>query len=159
MPIKNYGYGNTWLPGKIVAVHGSLRVTVKLTDGGSVRKHFDQLRSRVESHNTRPEEKREDLDSPEIPDTELPHSPAPDVGKQSPPPQRENVEVPQPSGSIDLDTADDTEPDEREVDPLAPVSRRSDRVRNPPDRFSHNVGYLFKECKVRREECKINTCY
>ena len=56
----------------------------------------------------------------------------------------DNVEVPPPSGSSDLDTADDTdsstEPGEREVDPPAPVPRRSDRVRHPPDRFSPNVG-------------------
>ena len=81
---KNYGSGDAWLPGRIVAVHGSLIVTVKLTDSRSVRKHFHQLRSRVESHNTRPEENREDLDSPQNPDTELPHTPAPDVDKQSP---------------------------------------------------------------------------
>ena len=97
----------------------------------------------MESHNKRPEGNREDLDSPENPDTELPHTPAPDDDQQSPPPQMDNVEVPPPSGSNELDTADDTdsstEPGEREVDPPAPVPRRSDRVRHPPDRFSPNV--------------------
>ena len=138
---KNYGSGNAWLPGKVTAVHGSMLVTVKLLDGRSVRKHFDQLISRVESHETSPEVDCENLDLPQNQDDELPQiTSSPNVEVQTTSSETEDTEPPQPSGSgTQTDPSSNTEPEDREVNPPPPAPRRSNRVRNAPDRLSHNV--------------------
>ena len=52
--VKNYGSGPRWLPGKVVVgTEGSIMYQIQLSDGRTVRRHADQLRSRVddgESH-------------------------------------------------------------------------------------------------------------
>jgi hypothetical protein len=51
--VKNYSSGPRWLPGKIVGTEGSVLYQIQLSDGRTVRRHADQLRSRVadiESH-------------------------------------------------------------------------------------------------------------
>ena len=139
MYAKNYGSGNAWSPGKVTAVHGSMLVTVKLLDGRSVRKHFDQLISRVESHETGPEVDCEHLDLPQNQDDELPQiTSSSNVEVQTTSSETEDTEPPQPSGS-GTDSSSNTEPEDREVNPPPPVPRRSNHVRNAPDRLSHNV--------------------
>ena len=82
------------------AVYISMLVTVKLLDGRSVRKHFDQLISRVESHETGPEVDCENLDPPQNQDDELPQiTSSPNVGVQTTSPETEDTEQPQSSGS------------------------------------------------------------
>ena len=116
-------------------------VTVKLLDGRSVRKHFDQLISRVEGHETSPEVDCENLDLPQNQDDELTQiTSSPSVEVQTPSPETEDTEPPQLSGSgTQTDSSSNTEPEDREVNPPPPVPRRSNRVRNAPDRLSHNV--------------------
>ena len=46
--VKNYGSGNPWLPGEVTSKLGSTMYVVCLDDGRSVRKHADQMRSRIE---------------------------------------------------------------------------------------------------------------
>ena len=51
--VKNYGSGPRWLPGKVVSTEGSAMYQIQLSDGRTVRRHADQLHSRVddgESH-------------------------------------------------------------------------------------------------------------
>ena len=45
--VKNYGPGPKWLPGNIVETEGSVMYQIQLSDGRMVRRHADQLRSRV----------------------------------------------------------------------------------------------------------------
>ena len=47
--IKKYGSGNPWLPGKVTNKLCSTMYGVLLNDGRSVRKHADQMRSRIEN--------------------------------------------------------------------------------------------------------------
>ena len=47
MYARNYSPGPMWLPGEIMEKHGSTLYTVLLTDGRRVRKHTDQLMTRV----------------------------------------------------------------------------------------------------------------
>ena len=49
MYAKNYGPGQRWLPGKVVEMEGSVMCSVELTDGRIVRRHFDQLRVRIDA--------------------------------------------------------------------------------------------------------------
>ena len=138
---KNYGSGNAWLPGKVTAVHGSMLVTVKLLDRRSVRKHFDQLISRVKSRETSPEVDCGNLVLPQSQEDELPQiTSAPNVEVQTSSPETEDTEPPQPSGiGTQTDSSSNTEPEDREVNPPPPVPRRSNHVRNAPDRLSHKV--------------------
>ena len=46
---KNYGYGNSWLPGKVTSKLGSTMYRVLLNDGRSVHKYVDQIRSQMEN--------------------------------------------------------------------------------------------------------------
>ena len=45
--VKNYGPGPKWLPGNVVETEGSVMYQIQLPDGRRVRRHADQLRSRV----------------------------------------------------------------------------------------------------------------
>ena len=45
---KDYGPGVMWLPGEMVSCLGSTMYEVQLMDGRKVRKHADQLRSRIQ---------------------------------------------------------------------------------------------------------------
>ena len=44
---RNYSSGPKWLPGVVVGVEGSVVFEVQLGDGRVIRRHVDQLRSRV----------------------------------------------------------------------------------------------------------------
>ena len=60
---KNYGSGNPWLPGKVTSKLGSTMYSVLLNDGRNVRKHADQIRSRVErDQSDSPVERNSDTD-------------------------------------------------------------------------------------------------
>ena len=46
---KNYsGTGDRWLSGKTVQVTGPVSAVIELSDGFRVKKHFDQIRKRVQ---------------------------------------------------------------------------------------------------------------
>ena len=45
--VQNYGPGAKWLPGEVSGVLGSTMFEVKLTDGRTIRRHADQMWSRV----------------------------------------------------------------------------------------------------------------
>ena len=59
--VSNYGQGQTWLPGKMTGVQGSVLYSVLLDVGRSVRKHIDQLRMRASDMAT-VEDSQEDND-------------------------------------------------------------------------------------------------
>ena len=158
---KNYGSGNAWLPGKVTAVHGSMLVTVKLLDGRSVCKHFDQFISRVESHETSPEVDCENLDLPQNQDDELPQiTSAPSVEVQTPSPE---TEQPQPSSSG------------TQTDSTVTLSQKTGKLTlrlqcrdvlivsetHQTDLVTMFVNFVICasiwSCKLRREEC--NVCY
>ena len=48
--VNNYATGNSWLPGKVTSKLGSTMYNVLLNDGRNVRKHADQMRSRIENN-------------------------------------------------------------------------------------------------------------
>ena len=54
MYTKNYGQGGQWLLGNIVKQLGTTMSEVRLEDGWKVRKHADQLRSRIMAESTPP---------------------------------------------------------------------------------------------------------
>ena len=49
MYVKNFTSGDRWLKGKIVKILGTNMYSVLLNDGSNVRKHADQMRTRVAS--------------------------------------------------------------------------------------------------------------
>ena len=45
---KNYGIGPVWLPGIVTKLDGAVTYHIQLEDGRDIRRHADQLRTRVE---------------------------------------------------------------------------------------------------------------
>ena len=141
---KNYGPGVLWLPGEIVSNIGSAMYEVKLTNGRRVRKHADQLRSRirvVQNAGDVNEEADSDIDDF---DARIPHSdtsansdnPSPadsdnSENANSNEPAMEEVETPQEPTTAT--------PEDETVEPSSnpPELRRSTRVRHHPDRYGH----------------------
>ena len=150
---KSYGSGASWLPGKITAVHGAMLFTVQLENGRIVRKHTDQLRSRINSNQeTNSGEVSEDLDFPTSSNAAVrEHTTEPDGDdtlNQTLPPEDENLSesnsAREPAASetnrstIEQDKNKSTtnvEQTDRESNLLP---RRSGRVRHPPNRFEPN---------------------
>ncbi len=69
--VRNYANGPKWLPGVITALRGPLSYDVTLSDDRVIRRHVDQVRSRLGSH-------RPDAELPDdwLPDPTPPTSPA-----------------------------------------------------------------------------------
>ena len=144
---RNYGQGPKWLPGEIVEKQGSTLYTVLLTDGRRVRKHTDQLMTRVKPAKQDRAESDvkngpEECDPVEYPTVVSPTEPvsSPETGDQvesqdtlpetemlSPNPESEQNSDPTTSGSSD------TEPEQEQSE--SPELRRSSRSRQPPMRY------------------------
>ena len=45
--VKNFGSGQTWLPGQIQEIRGPVSYSVVLSDGRSFKRHIDHLRKRT----------------------------------------------------------------------------------------------------------------
>ena len=72
---RNYATGDKWLPGKIVQTIGSTMYDVLLDDGRKVRKHADQLRSRVPVEVISNSDNESDAsDEGDVFDARIPHS-------------------------------------------------------------------------------------
>ena len=144
MYAKNYGSGDSWLPGKITAVHGSMLFTVQLEDGRMVRKHTDQLRSRVESSQetsvtTDSVEDGNELDLPESEHQEVQETPVNSDGDVSS--QSSLTETVDPNRTDEPQTENEstTEQSQQDSTQSRPMPRRSGRTRHPPERFEPTV--------------------
>ena len=84
--MRNFGPGNSWLPGKVVQQRGPLSYLVKLEDGRYFRRHLDHLRIRTCSGSTMASETSSYLPWPEVttPDSHQPTVPM----QPTPPPLR-----------------------------------------------------------------------
>ena len=139
---KNHGSGDAWLPGKITAIHGSMLFTVQLEDGRIVRKHTDQLRSRIASNqDTNSGGDGNDLDFPVSRDAEVQETTTnadSDVNSQTPPTEDVEAETSSSTSTPDepqTENEHNTEQSEQESTPSPPMPRRSGRIRYPPNRF------------------------
>ena len=114
MYVRNYGQGQTWLPGKMTEVHGFVLYSVLFDDGRSVRKHIDQLWMRASDMATVEDCQGDD-------DIELP-SPG-------------STEAVVGTNNTDTASGDPPLPSTSPRTLNIPEPRRSDRVRQPPNRF------------------------
>ena len=138
---KNYGPGAAWSPGKITAVHGSMLFEVKLDDGRIVRKHVDQLRSRVNrTFNTNTGDGDDDFDFPVSGDATVQEATTDvDSGDNSAshdnnrPPENESAGEQNNSNATNEQSESENIPESAEPENTLP--RRSGRIRHPPVRF------------------------
>ena len=137
---RNYSPGPMWLPGEIVEKQGSTLYTVLLTDGRRVRKHTDQLMTRVRPAETARTESNgpEECDPVEYPTVVSPTEtvPSAETGSRDTLPESETLSPdPEPEPNLDLTAngAHNTEPEQEQSAP--PEIRRSSRSRQPPTRY------------------------
>ena len=140
---RNYGPGEVWLPGKVTNIQGSTLHTVLLRDGRSVRRHTDQLRSRVESENATENgaQSNDDFEYSVTQDSQESPSPDETTSEQEPestdPPENtepDNLPGPPPEDPTDPASEDPTDP--ASEDNTGP--RRSGRSRKPPERYGYH---------------------
>ena len=123
---RNFGRGDTWLPGLLVAQTGPVSFVVELLQGGLVRKHQDQIRMRFTKDTATPgpfQLQEKQLPMPEIRDAPI----VPNAPMICPP----TVEV---STSIDSGTSTDGVPCLESELPSCPSPaplRRSQRTPKP----------------------------
>ena len=138
---KKYGPGAAWSPGKITAVHGSMLFEVKLDDGRIVRKHVDQLRSRVNcTFNTNTGDGDDDFDFPVSGNATVQEATTDvDSGDNSAshdnnrPPENESAGEQNNSNATNEQSESENIPESAEPENTLP--RRSGRIRHPPVRF------------------------
>ena len=160
--VRNYGPGPKWLPGVVVKLQGSVLLEVRLEDGRIVRRHVDQLRSRVGVSLESPPS--DGVDLPSQPDQEVrndeiltePGSTDPEpltsetTASTRPPPEpaiQDEISEPVGAGGLIPDDNRSQEPASESADAegLSPSTdeagsrqvtvRRSGRARNPPMRY------------------------
>ena len=112
--VRNFGTGQSWLAGTVKHSSGPRSFVVELTDGRLVRRHINHIRLRHSELN--PPDK-DDAGDGDWPDT------------VTAPQERQAIEVALP----------DAHPVTAPHGPTAPT-RRSGRVRHPPDYLSHRIG-------------------
>ena len=131
--------GPKWLPGVVVAVTGPLSYQVELQSGSTVRRHVDNLRTRVQSPSDAP-----DVDAgsttdhtvfPDTPPTGAPPITPPTIAPEQPQEQPEvpPEEPPPPPTPLSPPREPNIPPP-----PLPLTTRTSSRSRGPPDYFSHS---------------------
>ena len=143
--VKNYRSGKQWLPGTIVKTLGNTMFEVELTDGGRVRKHADQMRTRAPLTAVAHGEPEDDIDdsldaniTSEDRETSPSHkrstSNTDSTNNDSTHDDRTNAD-----SSHDGTLRDDPPHDASEAEPESgnqePPLRRSSRARQPPDRY------------------------
>jgi hypothetical protein len=114
--VENFPSKNPrWIPGTVVKVTGPLSYKVELTNGAHVRRHVDNVRRRDENEREKENSNRE---------SNPPMLLGPQLSSES-----DTAETPEnPS------TGEQREPQVSEQNPN-PAPRRSNRVRNPPERY------------------------
>ena len=134
---RNYGPGDMWLPGKVMEIQGSTLHTVLLEDGRSVRRHTDQLRSRVEKKNSTAGS------SPIVDDFEYSSTEVDQDSQESSSPaestREQEAEADTPTKFTEHDLVSDPSPEDT-TDPMPEDTtgpRRSSRSRKPPDRYGY----------------------
>ena len=144
---RNYGQGLKWLPGEIVEKQGSTLYTVLLTDGRRVRKHMDQLMTRVKPAKQDCAESDakngpEECDPVEYPNVVSPTEPvsSPETGdqveSQDTLPEAEMLSPnPESEQNSDPTTSDSSDTGSEQEQSESPELRRSSRFRQPPMRY------------------------
>ena len=121
---RKYSPGPMWLPGEVVEKQGSALYTVLLTDGRRVRKHTDQLMTRVRPAETAHTESDassgpEECDSVEYPTVVSPTEivPSAETGSRDSLPENETLSPdPEPESYSDLtgNGSHNTEPEQEQ---------------------------------------------
>ena len=163
---QNYGVGPQWLMGSVVAVDGPVSYVILLSDGRIWRRHTDQLRTKTETQRL-PSEARgpllTELPPPPLPPLVPSHRPAgppphsPTAGSSDPEPaEPHSAESRPPSGPARSPSPTSPAREQAAVvpsgvaasavagapptaDQVAPLLRRSVRVRKPPDFFQAGI--------------------
>ena len=143
MYARNYSPGPMWLPGEIVEKQGSTLYTVLLTDGRRVRKHTDQLMTRVRPAATARTETNasngpEECDPVEYPTVVSPTETVPraETGSRDTLPESETLSPdPEPEPNLDLTANGAHNPEPEQEQSAPPEIRRSSRSRQPPTRY------------------------
>ena len=142
---KNYGSGPGWLPGKVVEVVGAVLFTVLLEDGRQIRRHAEQLQSRVDG--TQPGQDRShtlsNADGESEQDSEIMVS-CGTTGEGPGGMIETDIVVPEPPASESEVTAsasgaEATDSSEATDQDTESSVRRSTRVRHPPIRFGEQL--------------------
>ena len=92
--VKNFGSGQTWLPGQIQEIQGPVSYSVVLSDGRSCKRHIDHLRKRttiIDVTTNPPENNRDDC----LPPPTMVNDPN-NVVPDAPPPLRHSSRIRHP---------------------------------------------------------------
>ena len=116
--VKNYGSGQSWLPGHVVQISGPLSYVVELASGHTRRCHIDQLRSRVAA-DRRPQEMDQDV--------ALFPSPTRETESQETTGETSSPSTTSTDGVGDIGST--------ETAGCMPSQSRERRARRPPDRY------------------------
>ena len=143
---RNYGQGPIWLPGKVVEIHGTTLFTVQLEDGRKVRKHLDQLLARArstpgDSAESMSRDAADESDAMEY-SSRRPSGEPEEGCEPSESTSRELNAAGTPSsdpnpGSDDVSSDNATDQGDRSVEQEQSEPRRSNRSRNPPERYGN----------------------
>ena len=141
---RNYGPGVMWLPGEIVSGLGSTMYEVQLTDGRKVRKHADQLRSRIQVVPVAGDVEGETDSEIDDFDARIPHSDNTTPAESDNSGNENSQHAPSNAVEepVEPETPQDVPTETPESDPVEQTSnppelRRSSRVRHRPDRYGH----------------------
>ena len=135
--VKNYGSGNPWLPGKVTNKLGSTMYGVLLNDGRSVRKHADQMRSRIENDNPVDNSVEMNVDDNDSFEMRVPRTNEQSDTNNEAAIESSGGETPLTSTAEDSTNThmpeQETESASDDIEPSLPQLRCSTRQRRPPD--------------------------
>ena len=124
---QNYGPGEKWLPGNVSAVIGTTMYEVLLADRRTIRRHADQLRSRLSN-----EQRQTDSTKPTQNDSDELELTVP----VSVPDDEENAIPSVPEDNHTDQEAETVEADNQSISD--PQIRRSSHPSHPPDRYGYS---------------------
>ena len=135
--VKNYGSGNSWLPGKVTNKLGSTMYGVLLNDGRSVRKHADQMRSRIGNDNSVDNSVEMNVDDNDSFEMRVPRTNERSEMNSDAAIESSGGETPLTSTAEDSTNThmpeQETESTSDNIEPNLPQLRCSTRQRRPPD--------------------------
>ena len=138
---RNYGSGPLWLPGLVVGLRGSAMYDIQLSDKRVIRRHVDQLRSRVRNSGEDAGPSDDMLDDLASGDRSEALPGGSDSGRVDETSSGDSLVVPAESAVTPAtDSAEsfeqpDNTTEQSTEDSSETVVRRSTRVRQPPVRF------------------------
>ena len=135
---RNYGAGPLWLPGLVMGVRGSAMFDIQMSDKWVIRRHLDQLRSRVScggEDTSLSDEVLDDSGGPELPPAEPDSSGIDETSSENPSLVPTDSSTAPATDKAESPATNRNATDSLVVESSPPPVHRSSRARQPPVRF------------------------